>query len=76
MDADNLIFSSKIDPEVEDVCFDMLLQQFSDENFDKVYVQNVMIAPNEILFLVERSVRVRWLIISLAKSFNVPVNLD
>ena len=53
MDADNLIFSSKIDPEVEDVCFDMLLQQFSDENFDKVYVQNVMIAPNEILFLVE-----------------------
>lgn len=53
MDADNLIFSSKIDPEVEEVCFDILLNQFSDENFDKVYVQNVMIAPNEILFFVE-----------------------
>ena len=53
MDADNLIFSSKIDPEVEEVCFDILLNQFSDEKFDKVYVQNVMIAPNEILFFVE-----------------------
>ena len=36
MDADNLIFSSKIDPQVEDVCFDILLNHFSDEEFDKV----------------------------------------
>ena len=53
MDADNLIFSSKIDPEVEEVCFNILLDQFSEENFNRVYVNNVIIAPNEIIFFVE-----------------------
>lgn len=53
MDADNLIFSSKINPQVEEVCFDILLEQFSEENFDRVYVKNVAIAPNEIIFFVK-----------------------
>ena len=53
MDSDNLIFSSKIDPDVEEVCFDILLEQFSEENFNRVYVKNVVIAPNEIMFFVE-----------------------
>jgi hypothetical protein len=53
MDADNLIFSSKIDPDVEEVCFNILLDQFSEENFNRVYVNNVIIAPNEIIFFVE-----------------------
>lgn len=53
MDSDNLIFSSKIDPQVEDVCFDILLNHLSEEEFEKVYVQNVALAPNEIMFFVE-----------------------
>ena len=53
MDSDNLIFSSNIDPEVEEVCFDILLEQFSEQDFDKVYVKNVVLAPNEIMFFVE-----------------------
>jgi hypothetical protein len=53
MDSDNLIFSSKIDPDVEEVCFDILLEQFAEENFNRVYVKNVVIAPNEIMFFVE-----------------------
>jgi hypothetical protein len=53
MDSDNLIFSSNIDPEVEEVCFDILLEQFSEQDFDKVYVKNVALAPNEIMFFVE-----------------------
>ena len=53
MDSNNLIFSSKIDPEVEDICFDILLNQLSDQDFDKVYVQNVVLAPNEIMFFTE-----------------------
>jgi hypothetical protein len=53
MDADNLIFSSKINPQVEEVCFNILLEQFSEENFDRVYVKNVAIAPNEIIFFVK-----------------------
>lgn len=53
MDADNLIFSSKIDPDVEEVCFNILLDQFSEEIFNRVYVNNVIIAPNEIMFFVE-----------------------
>ena len=41
MNSDNLIFSSKIDPQVEDVCFDLLTDYFEDEDFDKVYVEPV-----------------------------------
>lgn len=33
MNSDNLIFSSKIDPQVEDICFDILLDYFSDTDF-------------------------------------------
>lgn len=53
MDSNNLIFSSKIDPQVEDVCFDILLDNLSSENYDKVYVKNVVLAPDEILFFTE-----------------------
>ena len=53
MDSNNLIFSSKIDPQVEDVCFDILLNHLSEGEFEKVYVQNVVLAPNEILFFAE-----------------------
>ena len=42
MDADNLIFSSKINPQVEEICFNILLEQFSEENFNRVYVKNVV----------------------------------
>lgn len=54
MDADNLIFSSKINPQVEEICFNILLEQFSEENFNRVYVKNVVIAPNEIIFFVKK----------------------
>ena len=50
MDSDNLIFSSKIDPEVEDICFDILLDYFSEQNFEEVYVKNVVLAGEEIIF--------------------------
>lgn len=53
MNSNNLIFSSKIDPQVEDICFDILLNHLSDKEFEKVYVQNVVLAPNEILFFAE-----------------------
>lgn len=45
MDSDNLIFSSKIDSEVEDVCYDILLDYFSNDDFREVYVTNVVLAP-------------------------------
>ena len=53
MNSNNLIFSSKIDPQVEDVCFDILLNHLSEQEFEKVYVQNVVLAPNEIIFFTE-----------------------
>lgn len=53
MDSNNLIFSSKIDSEVEDVCFDILLSYLEEQEFEKVYVKNVIIAPNEILFFAD-----------------------
>ena len=53
MDSNNLIFSSKIDIDVEDVCFDILLSYFSDNDYEKVYVTNVIIAPNEVLFFAD-----------------------
>ena len=53
MDSNNLIFSSKIDPQVEDVCFDILLNHLFDQEYDKVYVKNVILAPNEIIFFTE-----------------------
>ena len=53
MNPNNLIFSSKIDPQVEDICFDILLNHLFEQEFEKVYVQNVVLAPNEIMFFVE-----------------------
>ena len=50
MDNNNLIFSSNIDPQIEDMCFDVLAQYLSDKEFEKVYVTNIMLAPNEVLF--------------------------
>lgn len=52
MNPDNLIFSSKIDSQVEDICFDIILKELQD--FDgEIYVQNVALAPNEIIFFVK-----------------------
>lgn len=53
MDNNNLIFSSNIDPEIEEITFDVLSNNLSDEEYDKVYVKNVCIAPNEIIFFTE-----------------------
>lgn len=53
MDGDNLIFSGKISSQVEDLTYDILLSQFSDKDYNKVYVQNVTLAGKEILFFVE-----------------------
>ena len=50
MDSDNLIFSSKIDTDVENICFDILLDYFSEQNFEEVYVKNVVLAGKEIIF--------------------------
>lgn len=53
MDSNNLIFSSKIDTEIEDICFDILLSYLEEQEFEKVYVKNVIIAPNEVLFFAD-----------------------
>ena len=53
MDSNNLIFSSKIDTEVEDICFDILYDYLKDQDYDDVYVTNVVLVPNEILFFVK-----------------------
>lgn len=50
MDADNLIFSSSIDVEVEEGCFNILFDYLSDADYKKVYVKNIVCAPNELLF--------------------------
>lgn len=53
MDSNNLIFSSKIDSEIEDICFDILLTHLEEQEFEKVYVTNVVLAPNEVLFFAD-----------------------
>jgi hypothetical protein len=53
MNRNNLIFSSKINPELEDNCFDFLYNHVEDWDVEKIYVQNVIIAPDEILFFSE-----------------------
>lgn len=53
MDSNNLIFSSKIDSDVEDVCFDILLSYLEEHDYEKVYVTNVVLAPNEVLFFAD-----------------------
>ena len=41
MDADNIIFSSKVDPQVEDLTFDVLFNEFLQQDYKKVFVKNV-----------------------------------
>ena len=53
MEANNLIFSSKFNSEYEDVCFDMLMEHLSDVEYDKVYVKNVSVFENVVLFFAE-----------------------
>lgn len=53
MKSSNLIFSSNIDPDVEDICFDILLSYFEEEDFDRVFVKQVCLALNEIMFFTE-----------------------
>ena len=52
MNSNNLIFNSRIDPQIEDACFDILLNYLSEDDYDKVYVKNVVLAGDEILFFV------------------------
>ena len=53
MNPNNLIFSSKIDPQIEDTFYNVLEEYLSDVEFDKVYVKNVVLSPNEVLFFAE-----------------------
>lgn len=53
MNSDNLIFNSNIDNDVENICFDILLDYYKNQEDVKIYVENVILAPNEILFLVK-----------------------
>ena len=50
MNSNNLIFNSRIDPQIEDACFDILFNYLSEDDYDKVYVKNVVLAGDEILF--------------------------
>ena len=52
MNSNNLIFNSRIDTQIEDACFDILLNYLSEDDYDKVYVKNVVLAGDEILFFV------------------------
>lgn len=53
MEANNLIFSSNFNSEYEDICFDMLMEHLSDLEYDKVYVKNVSVFENVVLFFAE-----------------------
>ena len=53
MNSDNLTFSSNIDNDVENICFDILLDYYKNQEDVKIYVENVILAPNEILFLIK-----------------------
>lgn len=52
MDRDNITFSSKIQPQVEDICFDIICDYFADEEHTNVYVTRVMLAQGQIIFFV------------------------
>ena len=52
MDRDNITFSSKIQPQVEDICFDIICDYFADEEHANVYVTKVMLAQGQIIFFV------------------------
>ena len=53
MNSDNLIFNSNIDNDVENVCFDILLDYYKNQEDVKIYVENVILAQSEILFLIK-----------------------
>ena len=53
MNSNNLIFSSKIDVQVEDICFQILNDALIDEEFEKVYVKNVVLAGKQVIFFTE-----------------------
>lgn len=53
MNSDNLIFSSNIDAEIENCLFDVLLNYFKDDENISIYVDNVILADNELLFFVK-----------------------
>lgn len=53
MDKYNLIFSSNINEDVANEAFDILYSLIEDEDYDEVYVKNVVLAPSEILFFVK-----------------------
>ena len=50
MNKNNLIFSSNIDAQIEDLCFDMFYNYVSEWDCEEMFVHNVIIAPKEILF--------------------------
>lgn len=68
MDSNKLIFSSKIDTEVEDICFDILNDYYKDVELESVYVKNVILAPNEIIFFAD--------IESRSTFIRVPIEID
>lgn len=53
MNQNNLIFSSKINPQIEDFYFDVLFEHVKNWDNCKIYVWNVVTAPFEIIFLVK-----------------------
>lgn len=53
MDSDKIFFSSDIDTEVQDECFQILNEALIDEEYDRVYVKNVVLAGKQVLFFVE-----------------------
>jgi hypothetical protein len=53
MNSNNLIFSSSIPTHIEDIAFDMLNDYLRDTELERVYVKNVSLAPNEVIFFAE-----------------------
>lgn len=53
MNSNNLIFSSSIPTHIEDIAFDMLNDYLRDADLERVYVKNVTLAPNEVIFFAE-----------------------
>lgn len=53
MNSNNLVFSSLIPTHVEDIAFDMLNEYLKDADLESVYVKNVTLAPNEVIFFAE-----------------------
>lgn len=68
MNSNNLIFSSNIDAQLEDETFDILYNYLKDADYDNVYVENIMLAPNEILFFAK--------VDSKQTIIRVPIEID